>query len=278
MYQNHPLPLRRLKLLPLLLLPILVSGPLFAQTPSATTPSSAPATLAYDVVSIHPGDQTTSNMSLYSQPSGYTATNMRLRSFISGAFGIREDLISGLPGWAETARYDINAKTVDPGLLALAHRTLDSGRLMDRRILADRFALKSHTETKQLPVYDLVITPHGPKFKASAPTGQALGPSGVSDHEATLKSASISYLAVILAGELSRTVIDKTNLTALYDLHLTWAPDRPATTAGQDNGQTEDTGPSLFSAIQDQLGLKLIPAKGPVPTLVIDHIEPPTPN
>jgi len=104
-----------------------------------------------------------------------------------------------------------------------------------------------------------------------------MGGMSSSDSVVTLEAYPISALAYTLSSSLHRTVIDKTGLTAHYDLHLTWAPERPA--AGQDDSRNPtDPGPSIFSAIQDQLGLKLIPAKGPVPTLVIDHVDLPTPN
>ncbi len=147
------------------------------------------------------------------------------------------------------------------------------------QVLADRFHLKTHTETKQLPVYNLVVTPHGPKFKPSAKQdADDMGGMNSSDSEVTLEAYHISALAYTLSSILHRTVIDNTGLTAHYDLHLTWASERVATVGQDDSRNSTDTGPSIFSGIQDQLGLKLIPAKGAVPTLVIDHVDLPTPN
>ena len=100
---------------------------------------------------------------------------------------------------------------------------------------------------------------------------------GVSAHDTNLEAYPLSSLAYALAGTLHRTVIDKTNLLGHYDLHLSWAAYNPAAAVGVDDGRkpVEDTGPSIFSAVQERLGLKLAP---PGALSVIDHIEPPTPN
>ena len=257
------------------LLSVLLAAPLSAQAPAPTVP-----TPTSDVVSIVPNKSDSGNMSFEGHDSTFTATNMRLKNLVGNAFDIREDLISGLPGWAESARYDLKAKIVDPDLAALKRLTNKQRDAMLAQILADRFQLKTHTETKQLPVYNLVVTPHGPRFRPSASQDPDHGGMRASDHEVTITASPLGSLVYFLAGNLHRTVIDRTNLTARYDLHLTWAPDRPAAAAGQDDGRNpaDDTGPSLFSALEDQLGLKLEPAKGPVVTLVVDHIDPPTPN
>ncbi len=261
-------------LLPLLLLPLLAP----AQTPQPLQPTVP--TPVYDVVSIVPNNSDSGNMSFEGHDATFTATNVRFKNLLSNAFDVREDLISGLPGWAESARYDLKAKIVDPDLPTLKKLTEEQRDAMLAGILTDRFHLKVHTESKQLPIYNLVVTPHGPKFKPSADQDPKHGGMRASDHDADIEASRISALLVLLAGSLHRTVIDQTHLTALYDMHLTWAPDRPAAAAGLDDGRNPaaDTGPSLFSALEDQLGLKLVPAKGPVTTLVVDHIEPPTPN
>ena len=265
-------PRSRHLLLPLVVILLSHRAPTQApRTPTVPTPT-------YDVVSITPNKSDSGNMMFNNQDATFTATNMRLKNLLSNAFDIREDLISGLPNWAGSARYDLKAKIVDPDLPALKKLTENQRADMLAQVLADRFQLKSHTETKNLPVYNLVVTPHGPKFKPSPNQDDQHGGMSGGDHEVTINASPIATLVYFLAGDLHRTVIDQTGLTARYDLHLTWAPDTPDRPAGQDNGQPADAGPSLFSALVDQLGLKLVPAKGPVPTLVIDHIDPPTPN
>ena len=267
---------RLLRCLPLTLLLLLPPRPTRAQTasPTVTTPT-------YDVVSIVPnkaGD--TAGTGIEVHDATFTATNADLINLLINAFNIKPDLIFGLPPWAASTRWNLQAKIIDPDLPALKKLTDDQHRAMLQQVLADRFRFKAHTETKELPVYNLVVTAHGPRFKPSAKQGEAdMGGMSSSDGEVTLDAYPVSAMAYTLSSILHRTVIDKTNLTAHYDLHLTWAPDNPAAAAGQNDGHpAADTGPSLFSALQDQLGLKLVPSKGPVPTLVIDHIEPPTAN
>jgi uncharacterized protein (TIGR03435 family) len=241
-----------------------------AKTPTIPTP-------AYDVVSIVPHKFDAESTSWGSQGSTFTATNLTVKMFVTLAFGLRQNLISGLPAWADSNRYDIKAKIVDADFSTLRKLTDKQHNEMLVKILTDRFNLKSHTETKELPVYNLVLAHHGSKLKTSAIQDNSKGTWTSNTGDFTGTTISITSLTDMLANELHRTVIDKTNLSALYDMHLTWAPD-PLATVGQDNGRVEDAGPSIFSALQDQLGLKLVPTKGPVTTLVIDHVERPTPN
>ena len=265
--------LRHLRhLLLTLLLPLATEIP--AQTPTEPTVP----TPTYDVVSIAPHKADANSSGWETHDATFTATNINLKMLVSFACNIRQDLISGLPGWADSARFDINAKIVDPDLPTLKKLTRQQHNAMLVQMLTDRFQLKTHTETRQLPVYNLVRTPHGPKFKPSPTQDPTKGSWFDNNAEFTGIVMPMAGLVDFLAGELHRTVIDQTSLTALYELHLKWAPDRPAAAAGQDTGQTDDTGPSLFSALVDQLGLKLVPAKAPVTTLVVDHLDPPTPN
>jgi len=271
---RHPRRHLILRLLPwsfLLLPPVLTRAQITA--PPVPTP-------AYDVVSIVPnkvGD--TSGTGIETHEATFTATNADLTTLLINAFNIKPDLIFGLPRWAGSTRWNLQAKIIDSDLLALKKLTDDQRRSMLAQVLADRFHLKTHTETKQLPIYNLVVTPRGPKFKASAKQdADDMGGMSASDSEVTLEAYPISALAYTLSSILHRTVIDKTGLTAHYDLHLTWAPEPPAAAGQDDSRKPTDPGPSIFSAIQDQLGLKLIPAKGPVPTLVIDRVDLPTPN
>jgi bla regulator protein BlaR1 len=255
--------------------------PSFAASPHLRPNHSAHGPYpAYDVVSIvrnKAGDP--SEMGIESHEAIFTATNADLTNLLINAFDIKPDLIFGLPPWARSTRWNLQAKITDPDLPALKKLTKDQRRSMLAQVLADRFHLKTHTETKQLPVYNLVVTPHGPKFMPSAKQdADDMRGMSSSDSEVTLEAYPISALAYTLSSILHRTVIDNTGLTAHYDLHLTWAPERFAAVGQDDSRNSTDPGPSIFSAIQDQLGLKLIPAKGAVPTLVIDHVDLPTPN
>jgi uncharacterized protein (TIGR03435 family) len=244
------------------------------------------------------------------------ATNVTLKLLIQSAYGIQDSQILRGASWINSERFDIQAKSdssVDGYLRKLSPA---QGRLvkeqMLQQLLADRFKLKFHRETRELPVYALVVAKHGPKLqevtgKGAAPVGaankgQAKHPTAVLEGrpgEAGIyaSGAPLSYLARALSQTLGRTVLDKTGLTGRYRFSLRWTPglgesrmlgeySRAAGPGG--GGQpaagvppapvADSSGPSIFTALQQQLGLKLKPEKGPVEVLVIDHVEQPTPN
>jgi uncharacterized protein (TIGR03435 family) len=155
-----------------------------------------------------------------------------------------------------------------------------------------------HTETKTLPVYELMIAKEGSKLKEATPgdtyTNGIKGPDGVAHGgmmrmgrgEVTGQALPVESLVNMLSRQLQRTVIDKTGLTAKYDFTLQWTEEGPTPMfKGSDGGSQQRadaapdaTGPSIFTALQEQLGLRLQPAKGPVETLVVDHVEMPSEN
>jgi uncharacterized protein (TIGR03435 family) len=270
----------RLRLRPLVL--TLLTIPAIAQQPSL-----APPLPAYDVVSIHPHNAHDENVGMHIQPSTYAATNITLKELISYAYRIREDLISGLPTWADSAHFDVTAKISDPDQSVLDKLSHEQIGAMCRPLLADRFHLKVHNEIKTLPVYDLVLTRDGPKFKPSpplpedpdhpAPKGQHRNTTWqINNGDLTALSITMNSFAVTLADQINHVVIDKTALTDAYDLKLKWTRDEDADKA-PDNGAA-DHPPGIFTALEEQLGLKLVPAKGPVTTLVVDQAEKPSPN
>jgi len=263
----------------------LLSIATIAQQPAAATPQ--PTLPVYDAVSIHPHSALDNNMSFSFRPDNFSATNITLKQLVSYAYGIRDDQVSGLPDWEQAAHFDITAKVTDADRSVLDKLTQDQLEAMIRPVLADRFQLKVHTEIKTLPVYDLVLTKDGPKFQKSPPPpedpdhpgtkGQHRGGSWqINNGDLTATVMTMSGFADTLAGQLNRTVIDKTGLTDAYDLKLKWTPDDDSHNAS-DNGAA-DRPPDIFTALQEQLGLKLDAAKGPVTTLVVDHAEKPSPN
>jgi uncharacterized protein (TIGR03435 family) len=149
----------------------------------------------------------------------------------------------------------------------------DAGRKqkeeMVQALLADRFHLVVHTETRELPIYTLVVAKGGPRLGAIQENG-----SSVNTRNGRIEVQMRNSVAV-LADELSkvagRDVVDKTAITGRYDLKLQWTPDDGAAPAA-------GSGPSLYTALEEQLGLKLEPAKGPVQVLVVDHVEMPSAN
>ena len=237
--------------------------------------------LSYDVVVIKQSHADTSSARMSMMDTTLKTTNMPIQSVMTAAYGIREGLISGLPAWAESARYDINAKVVDPDPKLYNDMTREQRRTMIVNLLAERFHLKVHVEVKTLPVYELVIAKDGPKFKQNPPPGVAAtaGMNSVNTGRSSFdsKSATMLNLTSRLAEVVDRTIVDKTGLTARYELHLRWTPD-DAPPPMLNGAPDPNPPPPLFTALQEQLGLKLAPGKGPVETLVVDHIEQPTEN
>jgi uncharacterized protein (TIGR03435 family) len=215
------------------------------------------------------------------QPGGhYTATGVTLKLLIGQAYDVREFQISGGPSWIGSDRYDINAKAE-----GLPDRVRpDVMRPLLRNLVEDRFKLKTHTESKEMPVYALVIGKSGSKLKASE--GEP-GPSlRMGRGQLTGKKIAMAMLAQQLSQQLGRTVIDKTGLTGDFDFVLEWTPE-PGQGGGAFGGpppppealpQADSSGPTLFTAVQEQLGLRLESQKGPVPILIIDSVEKPTEN
>jgi uncharacterized protein (TIGR03435 family) len=154
---------------------------------------------------------------------------------------------------------------------------------MLKSVLTDRFKLKAHVETKELPVYDLVIFKGGPKLQEAkqdrtdgAPAVPHNSWMGTSPGRFNGQAVRLSALIEVLSHELHRTIIDKTGLTGEYDFKLKYTPDEGP--PPMLNGQPDTSEPSIFTALEEQLGLKLNPAKGPVDTLIVDHVEQPTEN
>lgn len=230
-------------------------------------------------------------MSIRYTDAGFVATNVQLTILLNNAYNIRPDLMSGLPGWANSTRFDITAKVSDPDVTALKNLTREQREAMLLALLTDRFKLKAHIETKTLPVYDLVIAKGGSKLKentaladqstpGTGPHNMKPGTMVMSDTKLTGFATPTSALASTLAYQVGRNIIDKTGLTGRYDFTLNWSPENRAPVVGgnlADKGSDTDA-PDLFTALQEQLGLRLESSKGPVDTLVIDHVEFPTAN
>jgi len=254
--------------------------------------------VAFDVVSIKPNKSDAGWVKTMYKPDGYSATNISLKMLILAAYGIKEDQLSGLPSWAESARYDIDAKVADPDVAEWQRLKNDQRRIMLPPLLADRFKLTVHNETKTLPIYELVVAKGGSKLKEATPgdtyANGFKGPDGVakggmmrmSPGQLTAQGVPMTSLVNMLSQQLHRTVVDKTGLTGKYDIALQWTPDEGSDPMfkGTDGSQLraaslpDDSGPSIFTAVQEQLGLKLQSAKGPVETFVIDHVEMPSEN
>ena len=228
----------------------------------------------YDVVSVkinHSGEQ---SWNINTHDDRLIIHNVPLKSILEFTYDIHQDLIFGVTGPVSDANFDIEAKVVPPNGAAPPKLTDRQLTAMIIPLLADRFHLKAHLQTKTLPVYDLVVAHGGLKIKLSQDqrTGGGWNLNG-QNSEVVLsgKSDTMADLASAIADPVGRKVIDKTGLTGTADITLKWTDDVAA----------EQGGPnvvSIFTALEDQLGLRLQPSKGPVDTLVIDHVEMPTEN
>jgi uncharacterized protein (TIGR03435 family) len=275
---------------PLLAALVLVSCParvplLAAQSATqapAQDPATQPAAPQFDVAAIHQNVTDQSGRShIYSSPwdGQFRTVNLSLRSLMQWAFETPETRILGGPAWVDTANWDIHAKA-DPSLDAqLKPLTSDAGRQlkeeMVQSLLMDRFKLILHNETRELPIYNLVVAKGGPKLGATQADGTTVNRGR--DHIEVQASDSIAVLAQELSKVVGRDVIDNTGITGRYDLKLKWTPD-DSSVPQSPGGAPADSGPSIFTAVEEQLGLKLESAKGPVHVLVIDHAEMPTVN
>ena len=186
----------------------------------------------------------------------------------------------GGPGWLNSAKFDIEAKADESVDAEMQKLDSDAGRLQKQKmlqaLLAERFALKTHVETRELPIYALVVAKNGPKLEKSKANGTSInwrtGQITVQGSDST-----VGLLAEQLTKVLDRVVVDKTGIQGRFAISLNWTPDDGA--AANSSGSLADaSGPSVFTAIQEQLGLKLVSQKGPVQVLVIDHVEMPTEN
>jgi len=201
-------------------------------------------------------------------PVSLTMQNIRLSSAIAWAYDVKDYQVSG-PAWVDEERYDIAAKAAAP--------CSDSNlKLMLRSLLAERFGLAFHRETKELPVYVLLIAKGGIKFHESASVGEMQLTPVRGRMSVDVQRASVSEAVDLLSKPLRRPVLDMTGLTGRYDLKLDLAPYLSDQEPGA--GVTRPVGIAevesvLITAIQDQLGLKLEPRKAPIDLLVIDHAE-----
>lgn len=245
-----------------LLLLILLAVPL------AHAQASAPT---FEVATIRPAAPSPDGHTHINYPSGdrFSAINITLIALMQWAYDMPAKQILDGPSWLTSTRFDIEAiaDTSGQSKSIVSDPKHDLKRRMVQSLLADRFRLKLHQDTRILPAYDLVVAKGGMKLQPTQSNGKSIG---VGNAHFNGQGLSMALIAEELSQISGRIVVDKTNLTGRYDLKLQWTPDDAPT--------TENSAPSLFTAIQEQLGLKLEPAKEPVSVLVIDHIDAPTPN
>lgn len=244
-----------------------------AQPDQATQTPGVPG---FDVAAIHQHTpEPHEHNSIWSSDSDthFRAENVSLVGLLHWAFQIPETRILEVPRWARSTYFNIEASSDASADARMAHLRGDAGQaqkeLMVRAMLTDRFKLASHFETRELPVYELMVAKGTPKLGEAKRDGTTV--SHWRDHLEVQGGDSLAVLAEELAKEVGRPVIDKTGVAGRYDLKLRWTPDGVTTSA-------PEAPPSIFTALEEQLGLKLKSAKGPVQVLIIDHAEMPTEN
>ena len=245
----------------------------------AQSPAPGPT---FEVASVKPNNSGASNSLSNVRPGGrYTATNVALRLLIREAYNLRDAQLIDAPPWTMAEHFDIAAK-------AAGETEYKEILLMLQSLLAERFRLTVHKDTRELPIYALVVARSdgklGPQLvqapfdctdpankqaaeKVAAQCGTSVNTSSVS---AKLQGNFIplSQLATVLSGFAGRIVLDRTGLADAFNVTLAWTPNQTADTSGA----------SLFTAVQEQLGLKLEPSRGPVDVIVVDRVERPTPD
>ncbi|HXE08588.1 MAG TPA: TIGR03435 family protein [Acidobacteriaceae bacterium] len=255
--------------------------------------------MTFDAVSIHPTSNPVTVDTVHDQKievvrtttrttaDGYEAQNATLKFLIATAYNLKDNAISGGPDWLNSDHYDLIAKITASDESGPPALTAQQRREMLRAVLADRFHLMVHAETKDGPVFDLALTKNGPKFHQATPNdtfakgvtaldGRAHpgSPMMVRPGNVVGQGITLASLNDLLTQIVHRPIIDKTGLTGRYDISLEWKPDNIPDTSPL----ADSSAPSIFTAVQEQLGLKLSPSTAPLDVLVIDSAQKPTPN
>ncbi|HEU0123064.1 MAG TPA: M56 family metallopeptidase [Bryobacteraceae bacterium] len=242
-----------------------------------------PPKYGYEAVTIRPTPPGETMVHLGPGPQGgLRVRNNSILLLLRFAYNLQEFQLANVPAWVKTERYDL-VMTPDTPETALSptmsasevDSTLNRHRQRMQAVLRDRLGLVLRAETKEQPIYALVIAKGGPKLKPAAAPER--GPNhNMGRGRVTATSAPLDRLVFTLSQSLGRHVADETGLTGVYDFTLQWTPDAGPNAGGP--AAAEDSGPSLFAALQEQLGLKLESRKGPVPVLVIEKIQRPSEN
>ena len=221
--------------------------------------------LTFDAATIKANRSIGGVSSIHVSKGRVSMTNVSLKKLVLNAYGIPDDrdyLIDG-PAWLATERFDIEATF--PG-----DTPVPEVRKMMQTLLADRFKLAQHKEVRQAPIYSLVVAKNGPKIQP-VQDGASRTSGGPGRLEAT--KISMEKLADLLAKAMCMRIVDATGLKGVFDFTLEWTPDQKTGPPTDGDVTTAVTGPSIFTALQEQLGLRLQGGKGAVEVLIVDHIE-----
>jgi bla regulator protein BlaR1 len=268
---------------------LLHATPSWAQT-TAEAPKETPA---FEVATVKPSVPGETMVMTKSTPDALWVRNAPLIYVIHLAAGLlnaNDDQIIGVPSWVKTERYDVTAKVNESDVPKLAKLSRIEKNEMMMSVLANRFNFTFHWETRELPVYDLVVAKGGSKLREAKP-GDTY-PDGPKDDQGQssagmirvglgtvdAQAIPITSLLEILSSLAGRTVVDKTGLAAKYDIKLRWLPEGSRANPDGGGGAAGESDVDFFTAIPEQLGLRLVPTRGSVRVLVVDHVDKPSPN
>jgi uncharacterized protein (TIGR03435 family) len=236
----------------------------------------AGAVPSFEVASIKPSPPGVTGATMRLDPGGrFVATGMTIRNLIQLSFGTKDYNLVGGPSWLSTLKYDIIATTAHTAAAPQKEPSQQEQMLKVQQLLLERFHLTMHREMREMAVYVIVQAPAGPKMKEAGAGGVGPGDGQV---------MPVRILATLLTGQLGRPVLDKTGLNGNYYVRLKWtSDDGQPRSVGVAQGQIGPTPadiytPSIFTAISEQLGLKLEAAKSPMEVSVIDSIQQPAAN
>ena len=250
-----------------------VTGDAAWEIPKADAPMAKDADPGWDVVSVKARDpnDTSNNQSLNFKGRQFVMVNRTVQGMLLFAYGLQRVQIVGAPHWIETERWDVQGVPDVPG-----HPSLKQMQSLTRKLLEERFGLKVHRETKELAVYAITVGKGGEKIAPSAgdPNGAPSENENSNGGVVTMRMTNMSMgeFAPDLGSFLDRPAVDQTGLTGRYDLQLKWTVD-------ESKAPTDGSAPpGLFTAIQQQIGLKLEPAKAPVDLLIVEAVQRPSAN
>jgi len=238
---------------------------------------------SFEVATIKPGNPGDRRKMFGIMPGGrFSASNVTAKELILFAYDLKEQQLSGGPGWTNSDTWDVVAKPESTG--SPDQINPEQIKIMMRALLTDRFKLTLKRDSKELSVYNLVVAKNGPKMPESKDAG---GPGRAKRNirmgrgQVDGQQISMQTLADVLSRVSGRPILDKTGLTGIYDVKLEWTPDvtdGPIKVNPAEPPPSDPSGPSLFTAIQEQLGLKLDAQKAPVDVYIIERVEKPSEN
>jgi uncharacterized protein (TIGR03435 family) len=247
--------------------------------PEPPKPMAADADPSLEVATIKPSQPDRQGRAFLWRGNRFTTFNTTLMSLIGFAYDVQDKQVIGGPDWASSDKFDIEGKPDTPGT-----PTTDQLRVMVKKLLADRFQLKFHNDKRELPAYVLTAGKAGPKM-----TKDDTNPNGLPGlffrqlGDLNVRNATMAdFVHLMQSAVLDRPVVDQTALTGKWDFELKWTPDDSQFGGmgmrAPPQSDAPDAPPPLFTAIQEQLGLKLDSGKAQVDVMVVDHVEKPSPN